>query len=115
MLASPDRWEPASPPAEADAAWVRVRNKREERLHATSRGGMQDSNASLAVGTVVALAIEPGGDGSVSVQLWTSTVNKHGSSGRIGAALEIRKRMRRFAKELASRDPTATVAHAEDG
>jgi hypothetical protein len=114
LFASPDLWEPTPPPPGARAAFVRKRNKREERLHATSRGGIQDVGATLASGTVVAVAVESRSDGTVTAQVWTSSVNKSGTSGRIGAALEVRKRMRRFAGAISANDPGADVDQSED-
>lgn len=108
-------WSVVGPPTDAATAVEWVRNKREERVHATNPGGFQDSATMTHLGTTIALGFNEGGTGITRAHLFTSTLfkNKKGKVDPLVVAT-VRNQMKRVAKAVVKEDPNATISHSED-
>ena len=115
LFGNPSRWKIVSPPPDAATAAEWVRNKREERVHATKPGGFQDTTTAMHIGTVIALGFNASGNGRTAAHLFTSLIKKT-EKGKVNpvAVMTVRNQMKRVASAVKQRDPEAQVSHYED-
>ena len=114
MVGNASAWKIVRPPSDAVAAVEWVRNKREERVHATKPGGFQDNATEMNLGTTIALGFNEGGD-TTRVHIFTSVFHRD-KKGRLNpvAVATVRNQMKRVAKAVTKEDPNAVTRHYED-
>jgi hypothetical protein len=112
---SPSLWKLVTPPSDTRAAAEWVRNRREERIHATKPGGFQDSVTAGQIGTVIALGFNGAESGRTGAHLFTSVLKKL-ENGKVNSvsAITIRHQMKRVASAVTKQDPSAQVSHYQD-